>query len=412
MDDWKEKIINEKLGGKRDWTDEERTELAHHLDIEFDKRLASIDSSGKPATRPEDAWTEDNWKEKMSEHPLFAPYLAEQEGKTDIELKPSALSEGLAQLKFDPEHNTPVELAQNYKEDGVYNFKYKNYRIAIKAFTEGLKQKCKDQELNAQLYNNRAAAHAHLENYRSAIKDCDDAVKIKPDYLKAIVRAAQCATKIASWDEVISWCDKGLQHNSTDETFLKMRTTAMKEKKINERNLRKRLQGEKQKTAKEQNLLTRILSSGVCLGDKETKGSQSLDLSDLEPCHPAAQGSRVLLNDDDELIWPVLFLYPEFHETDFIREFNENSCLCDHMEAMFGSDIPPAPWDTDHSYKSSDLCIFFEDVKKNKLCKVDPKMSLKQVLQDSRYVVKGGTPGFIILVKDSKFFKEFIEKYK
>lgn len=411
MDDWKEKIIKEKLGGKKDWTDEERTELANHLDKELEKHLASIEDTGTSNRRPEDAWSEDNWKEKMAEHPLFAPYVAD-EGKTDIELKNSALSEGLAQLKFDPEHNTPIELAQNHKEDGVYNFKYKNYRIAIKAFTEGLKQKCKDQELNAQLYNNRAAAHFHLENYRSAIKDCDEAVKIKPEYLKAVVRAAQSATKISSWDEVISWCDKGLLLNSTDETFLKMRITAVKEKKIDERNARKKIQAEKQKTNEEKHLLTRILSSGVQIGDIETKGSQSLDLSDLEPCHPTAQGSRVQLNENDEIIWPVMFLYPEFHETDFIQEFNENSCFCDHLEAMFGADMSPAPWDTDHAYKSHSLNLFFEDQKKNKLCEVDPKLSLKQVLQNPRYVVKGGTPGFIILVKDNKFFKEFIEIYK
>jgi len=59
-----------------------------------------------------------------------------------------------------------LELANNYKEDGNFNFKCRKYRFAILAYTEGLKQKCKDNELNAQLYNNRSACNFFLKNYR------------------------------------------------------------------------------------------------------------------------------------------------------------------------------------------------------------------------------------------------------
>lgn len=59
-----------------------------------------------------------------------------------------------------------IELANNYKEDGNFNYKYKNYRLAILSYTEGIKTKCKDAEVMAQLYNNRAAAHFMLKNYR------------------------------------------------------------------------------------------------------------------------------------------------------------------------------------------------------------------------------------------------------
>ena len=43
----------------------------------------------------------------MSEHPIFAPYLNESENKTDVDAPVNALSEGLAQLKYHPDHNTP-----------------------------------------------------------------------------------------------------------------------------------------------------------------------------------------------------------------------------------------------------------------------------------------------------------------
>lgn len=59
-----------------------------------------------------------------------------------------------------------IELANNYKEDGNFNFKHKKYRLAIVSYTEGIRTKCKDTNLMAQLYNNRAAAHFMLKNYR------------------------------------------------------------------------------------------------------------------------------------------------------------------------------------------------------------------------------------------------------
>ena len=55
---WKEDIIKNRLGGKRDWTDQERIELCQQLDKEIDQSFEN--NSGK---RIEDGWTEENWKD-------------------------------------------------------------------------------------------------------------------------------------------------------------------------------------------------------------------------------------------------------------------------------------------------------------------------------------------------------------
>ena len=52
--------------------------------------------------------------------------------------------------------------AESYKDEGNSNFKIKKYRWAIANYTEGIKCKSKDKEVNAVLYSNRAAAHFHL----------------------------------------------------------------------------------------------------------------------------------------------------------------------------------------------------------------------------------------------------------
>lgn len=76
------------------------------------------------------------------------------------------LYEGLQQLKYDPNENTPEELALSYKEDGNFNFKHKNYRLAVIGYSEGIKVRCGNAEIEASLYNNRSAAHWFLQNYR------------------------------------------------------------------------------------------------------------------------------------------------------------------------------------------------------------------------------------------------------
>ena len=45
-----------------------------------------------------------------------------------------------------------------------------------------------DVELQAILYANRAAANFHLENYGSSLYDAQEALKHKPDHVKAIAR--------------------------------------------------------------------------------------------------------------------------------------------------------------------------------------------------------------------------------
>ena len=53
------------------------------------------------------------------------------------------------------------------------------------------------------------------------------------------------------------------------------------------------------------------------------KKADALLLTSLESSHPS--GAKVFINDSGHLEWPVLFLYPEHGETDFISRFNEHA---------------------------------------------------------------------------------------
>ena len=51
--------------------------------------------------------------------------------------------------------------AEAFKDDGNYEFKKKKYDVAVDNYTEGIKCRCPDKQLNAILYTNRAAAQYH-----------------------------------------------------------------------------------------------------------------------------------------------------------------------------------------------------------------------------------------------------------
>lgn len=68
-----------------------------------------------------------------------------------------------------------LERAKAYKEDGNELFRVKKYREAVVAYSEAIKQNCRDSELNAVLYSNRAASHYHLGREK-----CNDIQQYKP----------------------------------------------------------------------------------------------------------------------------------------------------------------------------------------------------------------------------------------
>lgn len=193
---------------KAPMTDEERLALAAKLDRELDEYIDSLEP--KPYT---DGWLEENWEEEIRKHPFFMKELP----KEGDELHP--LYEGLQSLKYDPEENTKEELAENYKVDGNFYMKHKKFRMAIIGYTEGLQQKCLNDDLNAILYNNRSAAHYFLQNYRSSLNDALKAIKLNPKYLKAKIRAAHCYNHLNKFPECQEICMKILEEDPGNDTI-------------------------------------------------------------------------------------------------------------------------------------------------------------------------------------------------
>ncbi|XP_066453668.1 tetratricopeptide repeat protein 4 [Eleutherodactylus coqui] len=354
----------------------------------------------------EKAFNEETWEEEFEKIPMF---MKEVPDEIDPEKNPELAC--LQSMLFDVE-----EQAQSCKEEGNDYFKEKNYKKAITAYTEGIKKNCKDVELNAVLYTNRAAAQFHLGNYRSSLNDSIAARKQKPDHLKAVIRGALCYMEIKNYSEALKWCDEGLQISPTEKKLLETRTKADKLHRAAERDARKLKQAEKKKQAEKDSLFLAIKDRGIKLLEKSKKGDEDEDeetsgtvLNDISSSENVP-GSQVVLDENGRLHWPVLFFYPEHSQTDFISAFHEDSRFIDHLNEMFSQDLPQ--WDTDQKYVAHNLEIFFEDETSQCFYQVDPESTLLEVLQHSRFCVKAGTPSFLIFVKKSTFCKTYFSDKK
>lgn len=71
------------------------------------------------------------------------------------------------------------------KEDGNTVFKAKKYEDAIAFYTAALKLK-----IDPVFYSNRSACYAALNKHEQVIEDTTEAIKLKPDYTKCVLRRA------------------------------------------------------------------------------------------------------------------------------------------------------------------------------------------------------------------------------
>jgi tetratricopeptide (TPR) repeat protein len=312
----------------------------------------------------------------------------------------------LQALKYEDE--SPLGKANACKEDGNYCFKQKQYKKAISSYSAGIQLKCEDDNLMAVMYTNRATCHYNIGNYRSAILDCTHASKHDPTYVKCFYRAASACMELGRYQEAVQWCDRGLLSDPDNKQIQSIRTTAVKKHKAVERDKRKELKSSKKKLVEQEKLISAIKSRGVKMEGLKERTDVSSFMENLEQSRPHPSSGLVTLNDDDTLSWPVLFLYPEFGQSDYVQSFNENDIFIDQISTILST---PPPWDLKCQYRIDSVAIYFQDKQTDSLVKVSPEQNLRSVLSSERYTVTQGTPAFMLLNTNSNFFQTFLSKH-
>ncbi|KAM9109519.1 tetratricopeptide repeat protein 4 isoform 2-T2 [Megaptera novaeangliae] len=326
---------------------------------------------------------EDQWEEEFEKIPLF---MKKAPSEIDPQENPDLAC--LQSIIFD-EERSPEEQARTFKDEGNDYFKEKDYKKAVISYTEGLKKKCADPDLNAILYSNRAAAQYYL--------------------------GALCHLELKNYVEAVNWCDEGLQIDATEKKLLEMRAKADKLKRTEQRDIRKAKLKEKKEQNQNEALLQAIVARNIRLvseaaGEDEDSASEGLGeliLSGLTSEN--LYGARLSVDDGGRLSWPVLFLYPEYAQSDFISAFHEDSRFIDHLMVMFGE---TPSWDLEQKYCPDNLEVYFEDDDRSELYRVPPKSTLLEVLQHPRYFVKALTPAFLVCVGSSAFCRNYLRGRK
>ncbi|CAG0923629.1 unnamed protein product [Notodromas monacha] len=143
-----------------------------------------------------------SWEKRMKERD--AMLRSNQSPRVSSKTAPAVAEVVKEKNPVDAKKIADVQLkhnANNWKEKGNMLFKARKFQEAVEAYSKGIEL---DQH-NALLPANRAMAYLKLEKFAEAEKDCDLALRLDPEYVKAYLRrgsarAARNLIKLAIQD--------------------------------------------------------------------------------------------------------------------------------------------------------------------------------------------------------------------
>ncbi|KAJ3217412.1 hypothetical protein HDU67_007995 [Dinochytrium kinnereticum] len=337
--------------------------------------------------------------------PLFMSHLDSSFGEDNDTLA------ALQSLVYD---GTPDEIALNFKEQGNDCFKDgpKYYRNAIEYYSKGIAAAPDDQDLKSVLHSNRAAVNLELGNFRKAINDCAEAIKINPRNVKAYYRSIKALFALDRFEEALDCCEyaysKVIQADPQNASMKiekkriqdKLTQIAQKEQKAKlSEQLKVEFEEKIVAALKERNIVT-ILSTA------ESRGKRSLTLPGQAKLGTEYLSGYIpqMSSEDGGLTVPVLFLYPEFEQSDMISQFHEEDTFQDHIEMMFSESDRP-PWDEKHHYDPSSITVYFEtrmDLDKSlagkpRIYQVDKNLPLLEAMKHKSFRLVDGIATFLLV---------------
>lgn len=190
--EWLEKTTNPKLLKKALKLLKDDGNYFPDLSRAIDEKLQSVDEKYKKKKQNENISQEDYLK---SREELFN---FENELKANDILLNTTKSSSTA-------HNEEVvklmrkKEAENEKIKGNELMKTKEYDEAIRYYTNSIKI----DEYEPTTYCNRALAYIKNKQYYKGLDDCDKAIALKNDYIKAYYRRSICLTNLKKFDEAL-----------------------------------------------------------------------------------------------------------------------------------------------------------------------------------------------------------------
>mmetsp|Transcript_41655 Transcript_41655/g.93273 ORF Transcript_41655/g.93273 Transcript_41655/m.93273 type:complete len:393 (+) Transcript_41655:62-1240(+) len=347
---------------------------------------------------------------EIRDHPLFMTDVPSD--PRDVENYP--LLTALQSVLYDDQ--TPEELAEHFRKQGNEAMKFQASRIALQNaltfYTRGLEMECKDAKLNAVLHSNRAAVGLKLGENLKVVDDCRCAVRLDPQNLKAWFRGAQASEALGLAEQGLTFCRGALRVEPKEPEVLRIQRQLQvlleKQKKAQQE---MRLGDAKLKDAMQ-------ASASAVQNALELRGSRlGPALFDLAMYRMANGGitPHPKLMDTEEgatIEWPLLLLYDEVNQSDFVAAFDERCALQEQLQLMFPEDRN-VEWDAQGKYVWHQLAVYLEyypeGSAETSMFKIDCSVATVTLLTDRclppclvLHVLVDGSPAQAAFVKENR----------
>ncbi|NXS70353.1 TOM34 protein, partial [Pandion haliaetus] len=140
-----------------------------------------------------------NWRQKLPPIPTV-PISAQMRWSIPSAGAPGANAPPATALRGEPDQTgAGTERAQTLKEEGNELVKKGNHKKAVEKYSESLKlsQEC-------ATYTNRALCYLTLKQYKEAVQDCTEALRLDPKNVKALYRRAQALKELKDYRSSIT----------------------------------------------------------------------------------------------------------------------------------------------------------------------------------------------------------------
>lgn len=263
----------------------------------------------------------------LSEFPLFMDKLpAERSSNPDI----AALQDLAAE-------ETKEQRAENFKQSGnecLTRSGLKYWDSAIEYYTRAIQ--CGSENLrNVSIYfSNRAAVQMLKKNWGHAIKDCLMALELDESNVKAMYRAAKSYYEVRKLPEALKYLKLAMSKSGKTKQLLEL------EKDIARRMRKERLKEEKKHKETEE-ALEKEMDVHKLFRERGYKFTGD-DVYELQP-RLTEMGLKIAVDDareirrdakegEKEISFPVMVIYPQCRQSDFIARWPESFFLRDLLE--------------------------------------------------------------------------------
>jgi tetratricopeptide (TPR) repeat protein len=111
-------------------------------------------------------------------------------------------------------HDCATKAAENFKDSGKIQFQAHKYSEAETKWTRALSLAGqRDAALKVALYSNRSEARLRLSKWDAALSDAQEALKLKANHDKALLRAAVAARELKMYGESYAFVQKCIEIN-------------------------------------------------------------------------------------------------------------------------------------------------------------------------------------------------------